>query len=142
MKNSAVTTTQGTRTLAALTGVGVPIGPKWRALMETVEPTVRLLELVIPSKLVLGDPVDNCTVTGVVSPKNVGSDWILKVFGGATLATLPVTRGHRRKRKSVVAVAKVKPEPAVNAVMRTATVCPGARAEVSVRPVKGSAEGT
>ena len=42
--------------------------------METVEPTVRLLELAIPSKLVLGDPVDNCTVTGVVRPKNAGSD--------------------------------------------------------------------
>jgi len=102
-----------------------------------------LLELVIPSKLVLGDPVDNCTVTGVVSPKNAGSDWILKVFGGATLATVPVTRVNRRKSKSVVADANVEPEAAMTgAVMRAATVCPGARAEVSVRPVKGSAEGT
>ena len=101
-----------------------------------------MLELVTPSKLVLGDPVDNCTVTGVVSPKNVGSDWMVKVFGGATLATLPVTRVNRRNRKFVLAVANVEPEAAVNAVMSAATVCPGARAEVSVRPVKGSAEGT
>lgn len=110
--------------------------------METVEPTVRLLELAVPSKLVLGDPVDNCTVTGVVRPKNVGSVWIAKVFGGATLATFPVTRVNRRKRKFVLAVANVEPEAAVKAVMRAATVCPGTRADVSVRPVKGSAEGT
>ena len=72
-----------------------------------------MLELVIPSKLVLGDPVDNCTVTGVVKPKNVGSDWMVKVFGGATLATVPVTRVNRRKRKFVLAVANVEPEAAV-----------------------------
>jgi hypothetical protein len=101
-----------------------------------------LLELVTPSKSVLGEPVDNCTVTGVVRPKKVGSDWIAKVFGGATLATVPVTRVNRRKRKLVLAVAKVEPEAEVKAVTRAATVCPGTRPEVSERPVKGSAEGT
>ena len=64
--------------------------------METVWPTVRLLELLTPSKFVLGDPVDNCTVIGVVRAKNGGNDCMEKVFGGATLATVPVRRVNRR----------------------------------------------
>ena len=46
--------------------------------------------------IVLGDPVDNCTVIGVVRAKKVGNDCMEKVFGGATLATVPVRRVNRR----------------------------------------------
>jgi hypothetical protein len=45
---------------------------------------------------VLGDPVDNCTVMSAVRPKNGGNDCMEKVFGGATLSTVPVTRVKRR----------------------------------------------
>ena len=110
--------------------------------METVWPAVRVLELLIPSKFVLGDPVDNCTVMGVVRAKKEGNDCMEKVFGGATLATVPVTRVNRRYRESALAFAKVESEPAVKAVMCAATVCPGARTEVSVPPLKAFAGAT
>lgn len=90
----------GTRTLAALNGVGVEVvptgGPKYRAVIETVWPVVRLLALATPSKFVLLAPLDNCTVMGVVRAKNGGNVCIVKTFGGATLATVPVTRVNRR----------------------------------------------
>lgn len=65
-------------------------------MIETVWPAVRLLEPLTPSKFVLGDPADNCTVIGVVRAKNEGNDCMEKIFGGATLATVPVTRVNRR----------------------------------------------
>jgi hypothetical protein len=60
---------------------------------------------------VLGETVDNCTVTEEVSPKNDGRDWMVKVFGGAALATLPVMRVKRRYTKSTLAAARVVPVP-------------------------------
>ena len=60
-----------------------------------------------------GETVDNWTVTGKVSPKNDGRDCIVKVFGGAALATLPVTRVKRRYTKSTLAAARVAPVPGV-----------------------------
>jgi len=90
----------GTRTLAALNGVGVEVvpagGPKYSAVIETVWPVVRLFELATPSKFVLVAPLDNCTLMGVVRAKNGGNVCIVKTLGGATLATVPVTRVNRR----------------------------------------------
>jgi len=43
-------------------------------------------------------------------PKNEGKDCMAKVFGGAALATLPVTRVKRRYTKSTLAAARIAPE--------------------------------
>lgn len=64
--------------------------------METVWLAVTALAPLIPSNFVLGDPVDNCTVMGVVRAKNGGNDCMTKALGGAVLETVPVTRVNRR----------------------------------------------
>jgi len=57
-----------------------------------------------------------------------------KVFGGATLATLPVTRVKRRYTKSTFAAARVVPVLGVKETRCTVRVWPGARMEASVAP--------
>ena len=52
-------------------------------MIDTVWPAARVLELLIPSKFVLGDPADSCTAMGVVRAKKEGNDCMEKVFGGS-----------------------------------------------------------
>jgi hypothetical protein len=96
-------------TFAALNGVGVGVGPdggpKYSARMDPVCPETSPLASGTPSKFVVLNPFDNCTVAGSVSPKNGGKDCIVNVLGGAEPLTLPVTRVKRRYTKSTLAAA-------------------------------------
>lgn len=64
--------------------------------METVCPTVRPVPAVTPSKFVLGDAVDNCTLMGMVRLKKGGNDCIVNIVEDPVLATVPVTRVNRK----------------------------------------------
>jgi len=108
--------------------------------METVCGLLSAVPAPTPSKVVAGivggaPCVSSTRSWDVVTPKNDGRFWILKLACVPVAATVPETRVKRRYTVSTLAVAGVLPEAAVKAVTCTERVCPGRSMDASV-PVK------